>query len=78
MCTATLPSCWAADVVVRLLDECVALARSLLKAGALEDFDTAARATNQAGSLELERRLGHALPAHTEHVSDQFLRHHQI
>src|SRR5664279_6564562 len=53
--------------VVLLLDHRIALATARFQPGAIEHGDAAARISDDAGPLQLERALGHAFTAYAEH-----------
>jgi chromosome condensin MukBEF complex kleisin-like MukF subunit len=56
----------------------VALAYPLLKLRTIQHGDVPAAVVNQAVRLQVAGRLGHALPAHAQHIRDQLLRHQQF
>lgn len=61
-----------------MLDHRVALAGAPLEPLPVQHRDVTARDADQTGPLQLERAFGDAFAAHTEHVGNQFLRHHEF
>ena len=61
-----------------LLDHRITFAGALIESGPVEHQNTATRIADQTGFLQTERAFGLAFAAHTKHVGNEFLRHHQF
>jgi Predicted Zn-dependent protease (DUF2268) len=56
----------------------VALAGALLQSRTIQHRDVPARVSNEPRLLQLERPFGHPFAAYSQHVGNEFLRHHQL
>ncbi len=66
------------QAVVFMLHNRVTLTGAFLQAGTIEYPDVTSRITDQPRLLQIERRLGHAFAAYTQHIGHQFLGHDQF
>ena len=66
------------QAVVLVFDHPVTLADGRFQTAPVEDRDMTAHVRNQSIFLQAPSRMGDAFSAHTQHVGNEFLRHHQF